>query len=60
MFMDNVNVHELPLHRIYVEREKLDRRRLLEAHFKYAILTVTSWYPEFFQEPLVFLYKQHI
>jgi hypothetical protein len=40
---------------VYVAREKLDRRRLLEAHFKYAILTVTLWYPELFQEPLVFL-----
>lgn len=45
---------QLP-HRVYIEREKLDRHRLLEAHFKYAILTVTSWYPEFFREPLVFL-----
>ena len=40
-------------HRLYVERERLDRRRLLEAHFKYAVLTVISWYPEFFQDPVV-------
>ena len=25
---------------------KLDRRRLEAAHFKYAILTVVSWYPD--------------
>lgn len=28
-----------------LKRSKLDRRRLLSAHFKYAILQVASWYP---------------
>lgn len=27
-----------------LERSKLDRRRLEAAHFKYAVLTVASWY----------------
>lgn len=28
-----------------VARERLDRRRLETAHFRYAILVVTKWYP---------------
>ena len=28
------------------ERVRLDRRRLEAAHFKYAMLNVTSWYPD--------------
>ena len=30
---------------IPLERSKLDRRRLEAAHFKYAVLSVASWYP---------------
>ena len=29
-----------------VERQKLDRRRLEDAHFQYAILKVAGWYPQ--------------
>ena len=38
-----------------VERERLDRRRLEAAHFKYAVLNVASWYPNDFTANVVFL-----
>lgn len=37
-----------------VERERLDRRRLEAAHFKYAILNVTTWYPSDLSSEVIF------
>ena len=31
------------------ERQKVDRRRIEDAVFQYALLTVASWYPEFLE-----------
>ena len=38
----NINVYRLQ------ERQKLDRRRIEDAFFQYAILTVVSWYSQHF------------
>ena len=37
-----------------MDRQKLDRRRLECAHFKYAILRVAGWYPHVFPHPITF------
>ena len=31
-----------------MERIKMDRRRLENAHIRYAILTISKWYPDHF------------
>lgn len=37
----------------------MDRRRLLEAHFKFAILNVAFWYQDTFSSPVVFFSDIH-
>ena len=40
--------------RSFLDRKKLDRRRLECAHFKYAVLHVAGWYPHSFSQPITF------
>lgn len=37
-----------------MDRQKLDRRQLECAHFKYAVLRVAGWYPHAFPHPITF------
>lgn len=32
-----------------MQRYQLDRRRIEDAYFQYAVLNVCSWYPEYFE-----------